>query len=388
MRGHGLGRLLVVIALLVPATAYARPYAPPPHKLFAGVTGTTDPSRFTRLTHKHPAVYEVFMTWGMRTRWMEHRDSPTRTRLGLHISTSYGYGRPGVISPGAIARGEGDGWLLRLNRSLALSRRIAYVRVMGEPNGHWNAYAAFAANGDLRDADHTPYWYRQAWRRIVTVLRGGARRGINRRLHGLGLPPLPRRTRAHLPRPRVAFLWVPQTAGSPDIPANEPSDFWPGSRYVDWVGTDFYAAYPNFSGLERFYRAYSGKPFVISEWGMSGQDDPWFVRTLLGWVDRHPRVRMLNYYLGFDDPGPYDLNRFPRSRAALRAELRKRRWLAYPPEFDPALHHPPYGKRHRKLEERPRPHHDAPPQQGAPPGPPAGIQIGPIKIPPLLPPRG
>jgi hypothetical protein len=31
------------------------------------------------------------------------------------------------------------------------------------------------------------------------------------------------------------------TAGSPDIPGNRPSAYWPGASYVDWTGTDFYS---------------------------------------------------------------------------------------------------------------------------------------------------
>jgi hypothetical protein len=135
---------------------------------------------------------------------------------------------------------------------------------------------------------------------------------------------------AELPRPDVALMWVPQTRGTPDIPANMPRAYWPGGEYVDWVGTDFYSRFPNFHWLEDFYRDFPGKPFVFGEWAMWGRDDPAFVRRLFGWIAAHPRVKMQLYNQGKLSDGPFRLVRYPRSRAALRDELRHRRHLTVP----------------------------------------------------------
>ena len=48
-----------------------------------------------------------------------------------------------------------------------------------------------------------------------------------------------------LPKPKVALMWVPQTTGSPNVRGNQPSNYWPGNRYVDWVGADAYAKFSN-----------------------------------------------------------------------------------------------------------------------------------------------
>jgi hypothetical protein len=114
------------------------------------------------------------------------------------------------------------------------------------------------------------------------------------------------------------------TAGSPDTPANRPGGYWPGAAYVDWVGTDFYSRFPNFSGLDRFYstRAYAGKPFVFGEWAMWGRDDPAFMRRFFGWVAAHPRVRMLAYNQGNRTAGPFRLYRYPRAAGVMRKALR------------------------------------------------------------------
>src|SRR5207248_10163453 len=171
-----------------------------------------------------------------------------------------------------------------------------------------------------------------------------------------------------LPQPKVTFLWVPQDAGSPDIPANAPAAFFPGYAYVDWVGTDFYASYPNFSLLNSFYSEFTLRPFVISEWALYGADDPQFVHELFGWVHSHRRVRMLNYYQGFVPSSPANLAHYPASQAALRQELRSPLLDGYPPEY-----RHPYHRRKHPPGHRPPPQPPQPPQPGPPPGPPQTV---------------
>ena len=99
-----------------------------------------------------------------------------------------------------------------------------------------------------------------------------------------------------------------------------------GGAYVDWVGTDFYSRFPNFHWLDDFYRDFGDKPFVFGEWALWGADDPGFVSRLFGWIGSHPRVRMVVYNQGALTDGPFRLNRYPRSRAALRKALSHRRF--------------------------------------------------------------
>jgi len=117
--------------------------------------------------------------------------------------------------------------------------------------------------------------------------------------------------------------WVPQVAGAPDVAANRPLAYWPGARYVDWVGTDFYSKFPNFSGLERFYASVRRfhKPFVFGEWAVWGADNPGFVERLFGWTRSHGLVRMLVYNQGKRSDGPFRLGHYPRSARVLRGLL-------------------------------------------------------------------
>jgi hypothetical protein len=322
--------LLAAIALALPSAAQADALLPPGGKVFAGVSGGYDTGSFERETGRHPAVFQFFSAWGGSLEYMFRGAENARSRLMIHISTLRN-GRE-VITPKGIADGRGDGYLVHLNARIAASGQPVYIRLMAEMDGHWNPYSAFDSNGRSRGPAHSTRQFRRAWRRTVIVLRGGPVAELNARLRALGLAPVDT-TRAELPRASVAFLWVPQVAGAPDIRANSPRAYWPGAKYVDWVGTDFYSKFPNFAGLERFYRQFRGKPFAFAEWAVWGGDNPGFVHRLFAWARSHRRVRMLLYNQGVRTAGPFRLAHYPRSRQALASELRSGRFAQFTPEY-------------------------------------------------------
>jgi hypothetical protein len=316
-------------ALASPASA--KPYLPPAGKVWNGVTGNVRPvSRFIQQTGKHPAVWQFFTNWGDSANWWFPYAEQAQMRPMVHITTgTLGHER---ISPGAIAAGEGDGYLIALNRAIEASGQITYVRLMAEMDGNWNPYCAFNANGSSRGKAHSTAAFRQAWRRAVLIVRGGPVAAIDRKLRALHMPAL-RGAGGSLSRVPVAFMWVPQVAGAPDIAANSPAAYWPGAAYVDWVGTDFYSKFPNWAGLARFYAHSYGKPFVFGEWALWGADNPGFVRQLFAWVRSHKRVRMLTYNQGNRFGGPFQLKLYPRGRKQIVRELRSPRFPAYAPEL-------------------------------------------------------
>jgi len=317
--------LALVAALAVCApSAGAAPFAPPPGKVYTGLSGSTSASLFTQQVGRDVAVFGVFTKWYGQNEYAFRAAREAGARLMLHVSTQDGYGTRELITPLGIARGEGDRYLLSLNRRIAEAGEPVYVRLLAEMNQANNGYSAFDRSGRSRGPAHSTRAFRSAWRRSALILRGGPVAAIDAKLRALRLPPV-QGGGGDLPRPQVALLWVPQTEGSPPIRANAPRAYWPGGRYVDWVGTDFYSRFPNFDKLERFYNAFRGKPFVFGEWALWGRDDPAFVRRLFGWIGSHPRVQMQLYNQGGLSDGPFRLNRYPRSRAALRAALRHRR---------------------------------------------------------------
>ena len=314
-------RLLVVTPILASillaypiSSASAQGFVPPPHQLLQGVAGQPI-SDYEHATGKHPAVYQVFSAWGQWLPAIFADAQAARARLMIHITSASGSRE--MITPGQIARGAGDGWLIALNQEIAATHVITYVRWMAEMDAYWNPYSAFNADGSRRSADHSTAAYRAAWRRATLILRGGSRASIDAALRALGQPALSG-TGGDLPRAPVAMVWCPQVAGAPEVAGNSPADYFPGRGYVDWVGTDFYSKFPNFAGLDAFYRAFPGLPFAFGEWAMWGADDPGFVDTFFGWIGAHPRVRMLIYNQGYGGE-PFQLSLYPRAASRVRA---------------------------------------------------------------------
>jgi len=130
-------------------------------------------------------------------------------------------------------------------------------------------------------------------------------------------------------------VWCPETAGTPNVPSESAASYWPGSAYVDWVGTDFYSAFPNFTGLQTFYNEFRFKPFAFSEWAMWNNDSPAFVDQLFAFVKSHKRVKLMLYNNGFPG-GPLLLSKYPAAAAEIHKDVASRRYLGYTPEWQPA----------------------------------------------------
>jgi hypothetical protein len=314
-------------------------------RVFFGVSDTGDPAdfgQFSDAVDQHPALIQSFRTWGADFPESIRRWQTARARPILHITTADNNDGHEIITPRGIALGAGDDYLLRLNKLFWAKRMRAYVRPLGEPNRCLNVYAAYDCAGDPRGGDHSPRWYKRAFRRIYILVHGGGkRRQINARLREAGLPPL-RSSVAGLPAAPVEIVWSTLPAGSPTVPANRPRRFYPGSRWVDWAGTDIYSDNQDWKSLTGLYRRFSGKPFAITEWGVSSGDDPAYVRRLMTWVDRHRRCGMLVYYQDFGPSSAYRLQNYPAALDALKQALRSRRFPSYAP-FPPKRPPPPAG---------------------------------------------
>ena len=305
--------LALVLFLLAAAPASGDAFLPPNGKLWHGVAGGSA-SAFARQTGRTPDVFQTFTKWGSAEYAL--RTTPPGIPAMLHLSTNRGPGTPEAIDPAQIAAGRGDAWLLRFGRLVAERGEPLYLRLFAEMNGPWNAYCAFDDSGRARPG-HSTRQFRRAWRRIALVLRGGARELVDAQLRRLGMPAVTA-GKGPLAAAPVALMWVPHNATALDIRANRPRAYWPGGRYVDWVGTDFYGQNPNWSALEKIYRDFPGKPFVFGEWALWGRDDPGFVNRIFAFARSHRRVRMLVYNQGVREDGPFRLKRYPRARRVLR----------------------------------------------------------------------
>jgi hypothetical protein len=270
---------------------------------------------------QRPSVWEQFIAFDGGYSWAIRLAEEHDTRLMLALSTAPSQDQPGTISPGAIAAGRGDRWLVGLRRALGRFGAPVYLRFLGEMNNCHNAYAPLNCNGSSRGAGHSTRAFLRAWKRVATIMRGADGEEIDAALRRLGLPAL-KADAGRLAPAQVAMVWTPMTGGSPLIAALDPSRFWPGSRWVDWVGTSFYSKFPRFSGLSRYYARFAQrhrKPFMFAEWA---RWENGFVRQVLSWTRAHRRTKMLVYNQGKRSDGPFRLRRFPAAASVLRQGLR------------------------------------------------------------------
>ncbi|MBA2631186.1 MAG: hypothetical protein H0U84_09240 [Thermoleophilaceae bacterium] len=283
---------------------------------------------------KHPAVFGYFITWSAKKsalHWLGFRLSDAteqRSRVMLNVQP------PAGLSPGAIARGKGDDFLVAMTRLLSEQGQVTYMRLLSEMNNGVNPYSPYDLAGRSRGPAYSTRAFKAAWRRAAIILRGGEVRSINRRLRRLGQPPA-RTGAGTLPSPQVALVWVPLSFGNPEVERNHPRHFWPGGGYVDWVGTTWYSKHPNSSAMDRFYDhpKWRRKPFTFAEWGVWGAESPGFIGNFFGFVRSHPRVRMAIYYQSANLKADFRLSTHPRSRAALRHATGWARLTGLAPEF-------------------------------------------------------
>jgi hypothetical protein len=313
----------------------ANPLLPPPGDVLTGVSGD-DATQYADETGKHPAVFGSFVTWGHSFDWAFSDAAGTHALVMLHISTTMGAGAPQMITPQGIADGSGDGYLLSLAATIAKHGAPVYIRLLPEMNNANNAYSADNIGGSPRGGSYSHFMFKQAWRRAVTILRGGPVSEIDAKLAALHLPAVQGiSASASLPVSPIAFVWCPETAGTPNVPSESAASYWPGSAYVDWVGTDFYSQFPNFTGLQQFYKEFRGKPFVFAEWAMWNTDSAAFVDEFFSFVNTHRRVKMILYNEGYGSASPLLLSKYPAAVAAIRQQVAPARYLAYSPQWQP-----------------------------------------------------
>jgi len=341
---------LIVWLLAIAARAEAAPYATPKGKVWHGVSDTSDVadfSAFRKQVGAHPALLQVFYHWdvSLKASHAFERWAATDTRGVVSLSTASGDGTE-RITPAQIADGRGDDYILRLNESIANQGQIVYLRLFPEMNGYWNPYSAFNRNGSARKG-HSTKQFKQAWRRISLIVDGGARKRINADLRRLKMLRILRATSEHDPvyrrngipakleRAKVATMWVPQTSGSPNKKANRPQAYFPGKRYVDWVGADIYAKFSTktvWRNFNRFYSQYRQFPFVVGEYGPYDRDPKGrFVKRLFEWAEHHKRTRALLFYRSVSTDNIYNLHHYPGARKALIRILNERRYQEFAP---------------------------------------------------------
>jgi hypothetical protein len=183
---------------------------------------------FTRVAGRQPNLVGYYSGWGeaFQTSFAKTVDS--------HGAATIMQWDPTLASVAKIAAGGYDGYL----RSFAASvRDFGHPVVIGfghEMNAYWYSWGY----GHLQAATFVA-----AWRHIVTLFR---QQGAN----------------------NVTWLWTLQA----DEPGTGPiGSWWPGAKYVNWVGIDGYYYQPSETFFSIFgktitqVRALTGLPILLSE---------------------------------------------------------------------------------------------------------------------------
>lgn len=210
---------------------------PPTSSAYLGVYEPGSPPAYGPIANFAVAAGRQPNMIGYYSGWAEPFESSFARRVRRHGIIPYVQIDPTYASVSAIAAGAYDLYLRGYADSV---RDFGHAVVIGfghEMNGNWYSWGY----------GHTaPSTFVAAWRHIVTVFRS---EGAD----------------------NVTWLWTVNQ----DRPGTGPvAAWWPGARYVTWVGIDGYYIRPSDTFAEVFgrtisqVRAFTSKPVLLSEAGV------------------------------------------------------------------------------------------------------------------------
>ena len=254
-------------------------------------------------------------------------DNPEELEACLRIYKAYPSVLQVALEPHrTLDEVQDDARLRSYAEMMAAYRRPVFLRFASEMNGNWTLY------------HKDPALYRKKFRLVHKVMARYA--------------------------PNVVMIWC--VGSKPD---HNWDDYYPGDKYVDWVGVNFYSVLHHNNDprqpadketfafhLDRFYRQFaSRKPIAICEYGASRQESlnpdvdrsPWAAARLTELFallpKKYPRVKMIGLFnvncmkLKFGSAGPkannYCFTDSPTVTLALRHALASDYYLSQVPDI-------------------------------------------------------
>jgi mannan endo-1,4-beta-mannosidase len=224
--------------------------------VYLGVSPTGPPSyqavrRFAAVARTGPNLVEYVSSWGQRFA-TAYAQTLRKHRAVMVVQLD-----PLSTSVAAIAAGRYDRYLRSYADSVRDFGGPVVIGFANEMNGDWWSWGY----GDTK-----PSAVVAAWRHIVTVFRG---QGAD----------------------NVTWLWTINAEGSDTRP---PAAWWPGSRYVTWVGIDGYYTRPSDHFADLFgatiaqVRTLTGKPILLSQTAAAPEADQYAdIRNLFEGMSRY-----------------------------------------------------------------------------------------------------
>ncbi len=176
-----------------------------------------------------------------------------------------------------VADGALDAYIRRAAVAYRRLRTPVLIWLMPDANSHNHPGLTAFGVTQLTPAD-----YRAAWRHVVDVFR---QEGAN----------------------NVSFGWVVDgfaRDGQPDPNVDHRiALYYPGDRYVDWIGTETFDRPPiGFLVPPYEFAVARGKPFAVAGFGLRSHlswfdpaDDVSYLSSLFDWFESHPDVRAIDY---------------------------------------------------------------------------------------------
>jgi hypothetical protein len=195
-----------------------------------------------------------------------------------------------------ILDGSSDDLIARAARNLRKLGRPTLLRWAWEMNGNW--YEWGGANNNQSPGDFV-----KCWQRLHRIF---AEQGAD----------------------NVSWVFSVNWNSRPDVSWNQYADYYPGDRYVDWVGSDGYNLHresPDTLFRPIYDEFATRKPIMISEVGSfdrGGSTKGDWITLFADWVAQHPAVGAVAWF-DTDTHASYDerwrIDTDPRSLAAYKA---------------------------------------------------------------------
>ena len=194
-----------------------------------GAPGSYAPiERFARSIGRQPDLVLYYSGWG------DSFQVRFANQARAHQAIPFIQMEPWHISMAAIASGRSDAYLASYARAVAAYRYPVLLGFAHEMNGNWYPWGWTHA--------HPAKWI-AAWRHVVTLFRGAGARN-------------------------VTWIWTANQEGPGDAPLRA---YWPGRKYVDWVGITGYLYFPRQTFASAYVatisalRRFTNRPILISE---------------------------------------------------------------------------------------------------------------------------
>ena len=183
---------------------------------------------FARAVGRQPNLVLYYRGWG------QHFDRGFAEAAASHGATPFVQMDPTRVSLARIAHGAYDAYLISFARQVAAFGGPVVISFGHEMNGYWYSWGYTRAS---------PADFVAAWRHIVTLFRS----------HDAG---------------NVRWLWDVNSKSRRTGPVH---DWWPGARYITWVGVNGYYYLPGqnfanvFGPVIADIRRFTHAPLLIGE---------------------------------------------------------------------------------------------------------------------------